>query len=78
MKIKIKKIDLNKKYEGKTNFSGSELIEILKIPLNFFQKNVITNNLFDSIYKKVDDLKIEIGYNKNLKQIFELVKEFKI
>lgn len=75
--IEIKKVGLNRKYEGKTNFTGVELIEMLKNPLKYLQKNTITNNLFDSVYKNIDDLKNEIGYNEKFKQIFELENECK-
>lgn len=50
---------------------------MLKNPLKYLQKNTITNNLFDSVYKNIDDLKNEIGYNEKFKQIFELENECK-
>ena len=50
---------------------------MFKNPLKFLQKNIITNNLFDSIYKKIEDLKTEVGHNEQFKQIFELENECK-
>ena len=42
-----------------------------------FKKNIITNNLFDSIYKKIEDLKTEVGHNEKFEQIFKLEIECK-
>ena len=50
---------------------------MLKNPLKYLQKNIITKNLFDSIYKKIDDLKNEVRYNEKFKPIFELENECK-
>ena len=69
------KVNLNEKYEGKTSFNGSELIEMLKNPFKFVQKNIITKNLFDSIYKQIDNLMIESGYKNKVKQMLELESE---
>ena len=48
------------------------MIELLKNPLKYQQKNIEKKNLFDMIYKNIDDFKIDIGYKNNEKQIIEL------
>jgi DNA repair exonuclease SbcCD ATPase subunit len=67
-----KKINLNQEYKGKKIFSGSELIQMLKNPTKFQQKVIQKKNLFDSIYRAVDDFKKEIGYKDSEEQIFKL------
>ena len=37
------------------------MIELLKNPLKYQQKNIEKKNLFDMIYKNIDDFKIDIG-----------------
>ena len=66
------KINLNQEYKGKKIFSGSELIQMLKNPTKFQQKVIQKKNLFDSIYRAVDDFKKEIGYKDSEEQIFKL------
>ena len=58
--IKYNRINLNEKYEGKKSFTGIELVQLLKNPFKF-QKRIIRNNNFDSIYKKVDKIQKELG-----------------
>ena len=48
---------------------------MLKNPFKFVQKNIITKNLFDSIYKQIDNLMIESGYKNKVKQMLELESE---
>ena len=72
METKANEINLNKKYKGKTLFTISNLIELLKNPLKYQQKNIENKNLFDMIYKNINDFKIDIGYKNNEKQIIEL------
>jgi len=67
-----KTINLNQEYKGKKIFSGSELIQMLKNPTKFQQKVIEKKNLFDSIYRAVDDFKKEIGYKDSEEQIFKL------
>jgi hypothetical protein len=69
---KEKVINLNQEYKGKKIFSGSELIQMLKNPTKFQQKVIQKKNLFDSIYRAVDDFKKEIGYKDSEEQIFKL------
>ena len=75
--IKPKENILNIEYKGKKLFSGDELVKMLENPFKFQQKNIAKRNLFDYIYKQVDDLKKEIGYNDDKKAIFNLEKESK-
>ena len=67
--IKLENININKEYERKKILTGSELIEILKNPLKFQQKNINKISLFDSVYKNIDDFKKDIGYNDEKKII---------
>ena len=62
--------------KGIRTFTEDELIQMLKNPLCFHQKNIKQNGFFDSIYNMIDELKKEIGYNDE-KQINELEKEAK-
>ena len=61
MENKVNEINLNKEYKGKTIFTISNLIELLKSPLKYQQKNIEKKNLFDMIYKNIDE------YSKNEK-----------
>ena len=45
---------------------------MLKNPTKFQQKVIQKKNLFDSIYRAVDDFKKEIGYKDSEEQIFKL------
>ena len=73
---KNKKIDFNKKYEGKTEFNGSELIEMLENPLKFQQKIIKTNDLFDLAYKYADEYKKEIEYDDKFEKLFKIEEEY--
>ena len=68
---------LNKEYEGKKIFTGNEIIEMLKNPLIFQRKNIQKKNLFNEIYKNIDNLKKEIGFDKKEKTIIEFLKRAK-
>ena len=73
---KNKKIDFNKKYEGKTEFNGSELIEMLENPLKFQQKIIKINDLFDLAYKYADEYKKEIEYDDKFEKLFKIEEEY--
>ena len=73
---KNKKIDFNKKHEGKTEFNGSELIEMLENPLKFQQKIIKINDLFDLAYKYADEYKKEIEYDDKFEKLFKIEEEY--
>ena len=69
--------NLIKKYEGKKIFYRT-VIEILKNPVKFQRKNIIVEDLFDSIYEKIENVKKEINYedsNIKLNKLVVLSKE---
>ena len=74
--IKYNRINLNEKYEGKKSFTGIELVQLLKNPFKF-QKRIIRNNNFDSIYKKVDKIQKELGIMDDKNKISKLENDYK-
>ena len=62
-------------YEGKKIFSGKELIKIFKNPLEYHRKNIKFNNLFEIIYKKIEDLKKEMGYNNSNTKLVKIINK---
>ena len=65
-------ININKEYKGKKRFTGKDLIEIFKNPLRFQQKNIKKKDLFDLVYKDIDDIKTNIGYKEDNKRLIDL------
>ena len=62
-------------YEGKKIFSGKELIKIFKNPLEYHRKNIKFNNLFEIVYKKIEDLKKEMGYNNTNTKLVKIINK---
>ena len=69
--------NLNKKYEGKIKFNGSELVEMLENPVKFHQKILKTVNLFELRYNTIDEYKKKIKHADNFEKIFKLQNEKK-
>ena len=64
-----------KEIEGKKIFSGIELIKIFKNPLQYQRKDLKFNNLFESTYKQIEDLKKELDYNSNDTKLSEIINK---
>ena len=62
-------------YEGKKIFSGKELIKIFKNPLKYQRKDLKFNNLFEIVYKKIEDLKKEMGYNNTNTKLVKIINK---
>ena len=69
--------NLNKEYKGKKNLTGKQLIEIFKNPIIFQKNNIEKQNLFDLIYKDIDEFKKDIGYDNDEEQIIDLENKSK-
>ena len=64
-------------YQGKKIFSGTELIKIFKNPAKYQRKELKLKNLFNSIYKKIDDLKRELEFKSSNINVIDLIQETK-
>ena len=58
-------------------YKGDELIQMLKNPLYFQQKNTKNKNLFDSIYEKINSVKNSIENKNNNEQKIAFIQEAK-
>ena len=67
--------NLTIEYTGKKEFTGDEMLLLLKNPLQFQRKNIEIKDLFKNIYKQIDEFKKNINYQENKGKIDELEKE---
>ena len=70
--FKSEKDNINISYNGKTEFSGIEIIKMLKKPLDYQSKNIDLKSDFKFIYDKINHFKKDIDYKNNNLQILEL------
>ena len=59
-------------YDGKTNFTGEEILEMLKNPLKYHKQEIDLNKIYECVYNKIKEIKSLDGYIKNNKTIFDL------
>ena len=62
-------------YKGKTEFNGSEIIEMLKSPLKYHKEEININNICSYIYDEINDIKKITGYSENEKKFNDLKDE---
>ena len=67
--------NLTIEYDGKKEFTGNEILSLLKNPLEFQRKNIEIKNLFTNIYEKINEFKTYINYQDNEVKINELETE---
>ena len=67
--------NLTIEYTGKKEFSGDDMLLLLKNPLQFQRKNIEIKDLFKNIYNQIDEFKKYINYKENKENIDELEKE---
>ena len=67
---------MEKKYQGKINFKGDEIIQMFKNPENFLKKDINLNRIFQSTLDKMDEIKSKSGFKKSEVKIVGLKDEF--
>ena len=67
--------NLTIEYDGKKEFTGNEILSLLKNPLEFQRKNIEIKDLFTNIYEKINEFKTYINYQDNDVIINELETE---
>ena len=70
-------INLFKEYKGEKTLTANNLVELFKNPVTFQKNNIEKKNLFDSIYKDIDEFKKDIGYEDDEKRIIDLENKSK-
>ena len=66
---------------SKTSFNFAEIIDILKNPFKYHQKDINIDKIYTAIYEKITRIKTDIGYDENIKlndikkEIVELSEE---
>ena len=59
-------------YDGKINFTGEEILEMLKNPLKYHKQEIDLNKIYECVYNKIKEIKSLDGYIKNNKTISDL------
>ena len=67
--------NLTIEYDGKKEFTGNEILSLLKNPLEFQRKNIEIKDLFTNIYEKINEFKTYINYQDNEVKLNELEAE---
>ena len=49
----------------KTSFNSEEIIDMLKNPFKYHKKDINADKIYSSIYEKMKEFKIKIGYMEN-------------
>jgi len=57
--------------------TGKELVQLLKNPFNFQTRIIKNNNLIESIYEKIDEIKKGLSINDDNKEISEIKNDYK-
>ena len=66
---------------SKTSFNFAEIIDMLKNPFKYHQKDINIDKIYTAIYEKITRIKTDIGYDENIKlndikkEIVELSEE---
>ena len=67
-----------KKYIGKTDFNGNEIIMMLQNPKQFYKKEIDIKKLFELYYKKIQELESKYGLKKNTTKLSDLEADITI
>ena len=59
-------------YDGKTNFTGDEILEIFKNPLKYHKKEIDINKIYECVYNKIKEIKNLNGYIEDDKNFSDL------
>ena len=52
---------------SKTSFNFAEIIDMLKNPFKYHQKDINIDKIYTAIYEKITRIKTDIGYDENIK-----------
>ena len=52
---------------SKTSFNCAEIIDMLKNPFKYHQKDINIDKIYTAIYEKITRIKTDIGYDENIK-----------
>ena len=52
---------------SKTSFNCTEIIDMLKNPFKYHQKDINIDKIYTAIYEKITRIKTDIGYDENIK-----------
>jgi hypothetical protein len=52
---------------SKTSFNFAEIIDMLKNPFKYHQKDINIDQIYTAIYEKITRIKTDIGYDENIK-----------
>ena len=67
---------LEKKYQGKINFKGDEIINMFNNPEKFLKKDINLDGIFQRTFDKMEEIKSKYGFKKKEIKISELRDEF--
>ena len=59
-------------YDGKTNFTGEEVLEMLKNPLKYHKQEIDINKIYECVYNKIKEIKNLDEYIEDDKKISDL------
>ena len=61
-----------KKFKGKTDFNGNEIIMMLENPNQFYKKETNIKKIFELYYKKIQEIESKYGFKDNTKKLSDL------
>ena len=61
-----------KKFQGKTDFNGNEIIMMLENPNQFYKKETNIKKIFELYYKKIQEIESKYGFKDNTKKLSDL------